>query len=285
MNKQKIMISIPAYNEEKTIAKVIHEIKLIMSETNYEFIIHVLDDGSIDKTVETAIKAGAIVHSNKRNRGLAFTFKEEMRYFLKSSADVFVHTDADGQYKAKYIPELIEKLNTGYDLILGSRFKGEIEHMPLPKKLGNIAFAKVFTKLTKVNLTDTTTGFRCFNRTVAQEIKYINTFTYTQEQILKSARYGFKIVEIPISSRKTRDSRLFNSSFQYAIRAWINILRIYRDYDPLKFFGSIGLSLIIISLGVFLYDSIVLIIKGFSYIDNLIPSLLLISLIFLSSRS
>jgi glycosyltransferase involved in cell wall biosynthesis len=241
MKKMKVIITIPAYNEEKTLPRVLEEIKEVMQHTDYKYELLVLNDGSKDKTIEVAKQHGAIVVSNKRNRGLAETFRHEMKICLERKADIIIHTDADGQYHSKHIPELIKKVEEGNDLVLGSRFKGKIESMPILKKLGNLAFSKVLSSLTKVKITDSTTGFRGFTAEIAKEINYINTFTYTQEQIIKAAKQGFKIIEIPIIARRTRESRLFKSPLQYAIKAWINIFRIYRDYDPLKFFGKIGL--------------------------------------------
>ena len=84
-----------------------------------------------------------MVISNRRNRGLAETFRAEMRECLRLGADIIVHTDADGQYHSKHIPELIQKVELGYDLVLGSRFRGKIEEMPFLKRLGNAAFAEV----------------------------------------------------------------------------------------------------------------------------------------------
>src|SRR3989338_4914534 len=173
-----------------------------------------------------------------------------MNECLKRGADIIIHTDADGQYHSRHIPELIEAVKLGYDLVLGSRFQGRIKHMHWLKKLGNMAFSYVLSSLTKVKLTDTTTGFRGFTAEIAREINYINSFTYTQEQIIKAAKLGFKITEIPIITRRTRESRLFKNPFQYAIKAWINIFRIYRDYQPLKFFGRIGLFFLSIGVGI-----------------------------------
>lgn len=238
--KSKIIITIPAYNEEKSVSWVIKEIKGVMNKTNYDYNILVVNDGSKDKTEELARKAGAVVISHYSNKGLAETFRTEMKECIKLGADIIVHTDADGQYLAEDIPKLIKKIEEGYDLVLGSRFIGRIKHMPLLKRLGNKAFAMVFRHLTKTRLTDTTTGFRAFNRNVAEEIEYINQFTYTQEQIIKASKQGFRITEIPISTRETRPSRLFSNPFEYAVKAWINIFRIYRDYNPLKFFGITG---------------------------------------------
>ncbi|PIN73357.1 glycosyl transferase family 2 [Candidatus Woesearchaeota archaeon CG10_big_fil_rev_8_21_14_0_10_45_16] len=237
----KVIITIPAYNEEKTLPRVLEEIRRVMDNTRYNYEILIVNDGSKDKTVEVAQACGATVVS-KKHSGLAETFKLEMKECLARKADIIVHTDADGQYHPKHIPEMIEKVQRGFDLVLGSRFRGKIESMPLLKRLGNIAFSRVLSSLTRTRITDSTTGFRAFTAEVARDIQYINTFTYTQEQIIKAAKQGFRIGEVPIIARKTRESRLFKNPLQYAIKAWINIFRIYRDYEPLKFFGKIGLA-------------------------------------------
>ena len=238
----KVVISIPAYNEEATIRHVIKEINKVMSQTSYNYKIQVVDDGSKDKTAKIAKEEGVIVHSTPRNIGLAETFQLELKLCIKLGADIIVHTDADGQYSPEYIPKLIKKVEEGNDLVLGSRFSGKIKGMPLTKRMGNKMFSRAISSLTRQKITDSTTGFRAFTREVASNIEFINTFTYTQEQIIKAAKQKFKIAEVPVETRPTRDSRLFSNPLEYAVKAWINILRIYRDYDPLKFFGTFGLS-------------------------------------------
>ncbi len=235
----KVVISLPAYNEERTLGKVLQEIKEAMKSFLYSYEILVLNDGSRDKTAEVAKREGAIVVSHPRNRGLAETFKREMEECLKLKAEIIVHTDADGQYPARYIPLLIKEVEDGYDLVLGSRFEKGRYSGSLMKKLGNIAFAKVFSNLLKTKITDTTTGFRAFTAEVAK-LPLINSFTYTQEQLLRAGKAKMRMAEVPILTRETRPSRLFNNSFSYAFKAWMNILRIYRDFEPLKFFGSLG---------------------------------------------
>ena len=255
----KVVVTIPAYNEEKTVGSIIREIKEVMDKTSYNYQILVLDDGSWDKTVDVAKKNSAIVVSNKRNLGLAETFKQEMKECLKLKADIIVHTDADGQYPSYYIPEMIEKVEHGYDLVLGSRFgKGSYGGSSIMKKLGNRAFARVFSNLLKTKITDTTTGFRAFSKEVA-ELPLINTFTYTQEQLIRAGKSKMKIGEIPIKTNKTRPSKLFRNPFDYAVKAWINIFRIYRDFEPLKFFGRIGLLFILAGflLGLFILYKII----------------------------
>ena len=242
----KVVITIPAYNEEANLERVIREIKAIMDTTHYSYTILVVDDGSTDKTAQIAKQNKVLIISNKRNLGLAETFKKEMEECLKLKANIIVHTDADGQYPSKYIPTLIQKIEQGYDLVLGARFgKGDYSGS-LINEIGNIIFAKVLSSLVGTKFTDTTTGFRAFTSEVAK-LPLINSFTYTQEQLIRAGKAKMSITEIPIKTRRTRESRLFKNPLDYALKAWINIFRIYRDYQPIKFFGVIGA--IFISIG------------------------------------
>ena len=260
---KKIIITIPAYNEEETLGSVLEDIKKTMSAAKYHYTQLVVDDGSADNTANIAKKAGATVVSHKRNMGLAETFKTEMSACLKMGADIIVHTDADGQYPSHYIPEMIKKIEQGNDLVLGSRFGKGNYSGSFAKKWGNRAFARAISKITKVKFTDTTTGFRAFTKEVA-ELPLINSFTYTQEQLIRAAKAGMNIAEIPIDTKKTRESRLFSSPFNYAFKAWLNIFRIQRDFNPLKFFGAIGGIFILLGilLGTYIVASVL--VTGFA---------------------
>ena len=275
-NQMNIVITIPAYNEEKTLPPVLKESKKVMKEHNLKYKLLVLNDGSKDKTAEVARAHGAKVVSNQTNQGLAVTFRREMEECLKLKADIIVHTDADGQYPSQYIPQLIKKIQEGNDLVLGSRFWHDNYSGSLAKKYGNMAFAKVFSSLLKAKLTDTTTGFRAFTKDVAK-LPLINSFTYTQEQLIRAGKAGLKVAEIPITTRKTRKSRLFKNPFDYAWKAWINILRIYRDFAPLKFFGYTGGALLTLGaiMGFYIAGEIILTGKT-SGIPRVILSALLI---------
>jgi glycosyltransferase involved in cell wall biosynthesis len=243
----KVIITIPCFNEEKTIGKVIDEINKVMGILSYDYQIIVVNDGSNDQTGKIAQKHGAIVINNKRNLGLAETFKREMEECIKLGAEIIVHTDADGQYPAEYIPQLIKGIEDGHDLVLGSRFKEGAYSGSFVKRIGNIVFALVFSKILNAKITDTTTGFRAFTTEVAN-LPLINDFTYTQEQLIRAAKRKLNVGEIFIKTRKTRESKLFSSPFHYAIKAWINIFRIYRDFAPIKFFGFFGGILLSIGL-------------------------------------
>lgn len=236
-----IVVTIPAYNEEQTLGPVLDAITHVLRQTSYSWQLLVVDDGSVDRTAAVAQAHGAHVVAHPRNLGLAAAFQTELATCLSLGADILVHTDADGQYDPAAIPLLIRAIEDGADLALGSRFLRKAPAMPVMNRLGNQAFSLVFSHLLNQKITDTTTGFRAFTATVAREVAITNSFTYTQEQLLRAAKQKFRIVEVPVRTRKTRPSRLFKNPFSYAVKAWINILRIYRDYDPLRFFGSAGL--------------------------------------------
>ncbi len=273
----KVLISIPAYNEENDIERVIKEIKEVM-DNKYNYSIQVIDDGSTDKTVEVAKKLGAKVYTHPRNLGLAEAFKTELQKFLESKADIMVHIDADGQYPAEYIPQLIEKIKSGNDLVIGSRVIKERKDLSRIKKWGNKAFSRVVSKIIRFKITDAQSGFRAFTKNVAR-IKIRSAHTYTQEQIIRVARNKFKITEVPVRTRPTRRSKLLKNPFEYAIKSWINLFRIYRDYEPLKFFGLIGLSFLIVGFifGIYLLARF-LIVGNIGHLPLAILTMLLVTI-------
>ena len=247
----KVVVTLPAYNEEKTIGKILKSIMEVMDKTSYSYQILVVDDGSSDNTADNVRRTGAIAYSHPKNYGLAETFKTEISKALDLKADVIVHIDADFQYQPAEIPKLLEQIRKGFDLVLGSRFKGKIEKMPLIKRIGNIAFSKVVSQIVGMPISDAQTDFRAFTKRVAEKIEITSNHTYTQEQIIRAVKAKFKIKEVPVYfARREGKSRLITNTFGYAIRAWINIVRTYRDYEPLKFFGIIGT--IIFSIGLIL---------------------------------
>lgn len=276
----RVVVTIPAYNEEKTIDKVITDIKEVMNENKYDYKILVVDDGSRDKTKEIATNKGAMVFSHPISYGLAETFRTEMKKALELNPDIIVHIDADGQYIASDIPKLINPIiDKKADVVLGSRFRGKIESMPLIKRLGNKLFSKVISNITKTKISDGQTGLRAFTKEVAS-IKIKSEQTYTQEQIIKVIKNKLRLFEVPIYFAKRKDkSRLMKNPFDYAIKAWIDILRIYRDYEPLKFFGLFGGLFFIIGflLGLFILYSVIT--KGYvGALPRVLLSVLFISI-------
>ena len=239
----KIIVTIPAYNEENTLPQLIKRIHNSL-KNKYQYKILVLDDGSRDETAKAAKSQGAVVLSHPRNLGLAEAFRSEIAKSIELGADIIVHIDADMQYQPEEIPKLIEEVRKGNDLVLGSRFMGKIEYMPFINMFGNMAFSRVISQITGIKITDGQTGFRAFTKEFAKSIVIKSDHTYTQEQIIRAAKSKFRIKEVPVYFARRKDkSRLIKNPFSYALKAWINILRIYRDHEPLRFFGILGTSI------------------------------------------
>jgi glycosyltransferase involved in cell wall biosynthesis len=246
-----IIITIPAYNEGKTIGQVISDVHRVMKGKKYKVL--VVDDGSKDDTAEVAKRNKAIVVSHPHNMGLARTFKTEMQKCIELRADQIVHIDSDGQYKAEDIPKLLDGLKEA-DLVLGSRFMGYIESMPWIKRIGNKAFSKVVSHITREKITDAQTGFRAFTRKVAEKLEIRGTYTYTQEQIIDAIEKGFRVKEVPICFCKRKGpSHLIKNPLNYAGKAMLGIIRTYRDYEPMKFFGGFGGGFLMLGLVLGMY--------------------------------
>lgn len=243
-DKYKIAI-IPAYNEQDTIEKVIHQTQKFVDK------IIVINDGSTDSTKKVAENAGAKVVDNIVNRGLGETMKRGYKEALAEGADVIVQLDADGQYLAKEIPLLIQPiLCNEADLVLGSRLENIQYEMPALKKFGNKSFSLVLRMLTGKDVKDGQTGFRAMRREVLETAMPENKYTYTQEMIIRSAEEGWRIKSVPITfvERESGKSRLISHPLSYAMRSWLIIIRTMRDYHPLAFFGIPGLLLILTGL-------------------------------------
>ena len=237
----KLIITIPAYNEEKTLGSVIKEIpKKIKGISKVEIL--VIDDGSTDRTAAIAKKLGTVVIKNKENIGLAKTFKKGLEAALEKGADIIVNTDADFQYNQKQIPLLLRPiLEEKADLVLGSRFKGNIEYMPFKKRFGNRLASWAVRRVSGLPISDAQTGFRAFTREAAARMNIQSNYTYTQETILQAAFKGLVVKEVPVDFRKREDkSRLISNVFSYAKKAGLTMLKGYLNYKPLKVFAGLG---------------------------------------------
>ncbi|MFW9997795.1 MAG: glycosyltransferase family 2 protein [Candidatus Odinarchaeota archaeon] len=246
--KKGIIIVIPAFNEAETIDKVIKEVQ------DYGDRIIVIDDGSTDGTAEIARNLGAEMIIHNRNLGLGQTMKDGINKAVEYNPDIIITIDADGQYEASEIPNLVYLIREkNSDLALGSRFKGKIEEMPLGKKIGNRLMSRAISFILGQRITDGQTGFRAIRGTLARELNLRGEYTYTQEMIIQAKMKKFEIVETPVvfNRRIAGKSRLITSAPDYALKAWLTIFRTYRDYNPIIFFGAVGSVFFIIGLFAF----------------------------------
>ncbi len=227
----KIIVIIPAYNEQETIASVVDQVK------QYTKKIIVIDDGSTDNTAANADASGAQVISNTTNRGLGITVRIGYEAALKSDAEIIVQVDADGQYTIEDIPALIKPISENRaDMVLASRIKGGIEEMPLKKRIGNGVGTLLTRLVSGCPVSDSQTGFRAMRRELLEEVLPTGGYTYVQEMIIRASKEGWRISEVPSFFKKRRhgQSRLISSIAVYAVKAIAIIFRTMLEYHPLS---------------------------------------------------
>ncbi|MBV9067614.1 MAG: glycosyltransferase family 2 protein [Acidobacteria bacterium] len=255
----KLIIQIPAFNEEATIAQTLRDIpKKIDGITAIETV--VIDDGSSDNTADAARKAGAThVVQLKTHRGLASAFLAGINAALRLGADIIVNTDADNQYAGADIPKLIAPIVRGSaDVVIGDREVSKSPHMSGFKRLLQRLGSRTVGLASGIRVGDVTSGFRAFSRDAAMQINVFNPFTYTLETIIQAGNRNLGVQSVPVrTNAPTRPSRLYRGLGTYMRKSVATIFRIYTIYKPLKTFFAIGSILMLAgaSLGIrFLWD-------------------------------
>ncbi len=185
----------PAYNEEKTIAKVIEKTK------DYVDKLIVVDDCSNDRTRFIAQNLGTIVISHKNNIGLGGAIRTGIKKALeisKNDSDIIITIDADGQHNPKEIPKFLHKINEGYDFVLGNR---NLSKYPFIKKFGNSFLNFTTNFLSGTNLKDTEGGFRAFTRKALKKIKLRSErYEIAVEIVYEIGRNNIRSANVDISS-------------------------------------------------------------------------------------
>jgi glycosyltransferase involved in cell wall biosynthesis len=248
----KLIIYMPAYNEEEKIQTVMKQLPQSLEHIDkIQYL--VIDDGSEDQTRELALEVGALVISHKQNRGVGGAFHSAVNYALENGADILVGIDADGQFDADEIPMLIGPIvNDQADMVMGSRFStGRPKNMPKVKYWGNKQVAKILNYVGDEKFEDVSCGFRAYSRDALLRLNLFGVFTFTHETILSLLYQGQRILEMPVSVKYFPDriSRVAGSILSYAFRTSTIIFRVMLDYRPMRVFGSFGSILILIGTG------------------------------------
>ena len=242
----KLVVLIPAYNEETSIEKTILQVPRTIPGCDSVEVL-VIDDGSTDKTVDMALNGGANkIVSHKTNMGVGAAFMTGIRNAISMEADIVVTIDGDMQLNPKEIPSLINPImNNQFDVVIGNRFKNNIpEGYPKTKLFGNKVFAKIVSWSTGQKFSDTQSGFRAYSKDALLNISVINEFTYTQEVLIDLKFKGFRIGEIPTPMLHYRnDSKVVKSIFGYTWRACSIITKSLMYHRPIMAFGLFGLFL------------------------------------------
>jgi glycosyltransferase involved in cell wall biosynthesis len=231
----KLVIQLPAWNEEGTLAATIAELPDNVDGFD-DVEILVVDDGSSDRTREIATAAGVAVLSLPTHRGLARAFTAGLEAALARGADVIVNTDADGQYDPSAIRALTAPILSGRaEMVLGDRGVASLVHFSTAKRLLQRLGALVVRLLSGVPVYDATTGFRAFSRRAAARLNCFTTFTYTLETLIQAGQAGLTVVSVPVSTRSsTRPSRLFRSNVAYVTISLATLARLVFLYRPLR---------------------------------------------------
>ncbi len=254
----KLVIQIPCYNEEKTLPESIADLPSeIDGFDEIEYLI--INDGSSDRTVEVARECGVhhVVHFSG-NRGLARGFMAGLDACLRVGADVIVNTDADNQYDAAFIPDLVRPIvERRADIVIGDRQVDSVVSFSSTKKRLQRFGSWVVRQASASEVPDATSGFRALSREAALSLFVTSEFTYTLETIIQAGAARLKIDAVPIKTHApTRKSRLFSSMGGYIKRSAGTIVRIYTMYNPLRSFfraAMLFLTLGLVAAGRFLY--------------------------------
>lgn len=235
-----VVVGIPAFNEERLIAKVILEVKKHVDN------VIVCDDGSTDYTGIIAEQMGAEVIFHSKNMGYGAAMRSLFKKAKELDADVLVTLDGDGQHFPEDIPNLIFPiLNGTADIVLGSRFSQSEKNGEIPRwRSWGIQLISQFThRVCKQKINDTQCGFRAFGRDAISQLQFLeNGMGASVELLLNAKKIGLIIVEVPA---RCKYEGLERTSTKHPVRHGISILlcifRLVVEDRPLIFLGGFGL--------------------------------------------
>ncbi|MEC0373140.1 glycosyltransferase family 2 protein [Paenibacillus chibensis] len=220
----KVLVIIPAYNEELSIQHVIREIKSHMSSVD----ILVINDGSTDNTEAVVKEEGTKVLSMPFNVGIGGTMQTGYIYARDNGYDVAVQMDADGQHAAADLPKLLSRVEEN-DLVIGSRFLEQTSYRaPLMRKVGIRFFSLLVSLVTKQRFTDTTSGFRAAGRKVIELYADYYPMDYPEvESIVYLTNRKCKLVEVKAEMRQREAGKSSITPFKsayYMIKVTLSVL-------------------------------------------------------------
>ncbi len=240
---EKLIIQIPCLNEAEALPVTLDDLpRRVDGFRRVEWLI--VDDGSTDDTVAVARRHGVDhVVSMGHNQGLARAFMAGIEACLKLRADVIINTDADNQYSAQSIPDLVRPILTGEAMmVVGVRPISTIEHFSPAKKALQKLGSWVVRLASGTTVDDAPSGFRAFHRDAALQLNVFSSYTYTIETLIQAGRKNLPVATVPIKvNGYLRPSRLMSSIPSYILRSILTIIRIFVIYKPLRFFGFLAL--------------------------------------------
>ncbi|MCG8349419.1 MAG: glycosyltransferase family 2 protein [Chloroflexales bacterium] len=241
-----VTVVLPAFNEGHGIGHVLEVIRT--SLPNAELL--VVDDASSDDTVERVQAAGARVVRHPLNKGNGAAVKTGIRH---ASGDVILLMDADGQMDPAYIPAILGKLATGYDMVVGARTP-ETQGDSLARRLGNRALDALGSYLVEAPVRDLTSGYRAMRREVIMEFLPIlpNRYSYPTTSTLALIKGGYSVGFVPIKGKRRQGGRSGQKLLRNGVRFGLIILRMISLFAPLRVYFPVALLMQALALISFL---------------------------------
>lgn len=223
----KTLCIIPAYNEEENLGEIIERIK---EQGDCVDKIVVIDDDSEDGTVEVAKGKDVDVVSHLVNRGPGCALQTAFDLAIIEDFDCVVQIDADGQHDPEYIPELIQRIEDGYDMVIGSRYLNKsYEDYSLIRRSGIKFFSKLINSISGEEITDITSGYRAWNVEMLGGLGKIRERHWAVEHTLEVAKKGYRIGEISVEmpQREEGESQFDPKTFiKYPFKMLKNIIKV-----------------------------------------------------------
>jgi glycosyltransferase involved in cell wall biosynthesis len=238
-----VVVGIPAFNEEKTIARVVLEAQKCAD------IVVVCDDGSKDMTGEIAARLGAVVIRHKCNSGYGAALQSLLKRARELKADVLVTLDSDGQHNPAEIPRLVKPIEDGdAEVVLGSRFKDEngTADMPFYRQLGVKVITKIANGSGKSSVSDAQSGFRAYSKNALERLSSIseNGMGASIELLREIEKNSLKVCEVPITCKYADGLGLKTSTenpVTHGIGLIMSIIKLVVEDRPLTFLGIPGI--------------------------------------------
>ena len=237
----KISVVMPAKNESGAVGLTISKI----NELNLVDEVIVVNDGSSDNTQEVAEQAGAKVMTHPYSKGNGAAIKTGAR---AASGDVIVFMDADGQHDPRDISSLLEKIEQGYDLVVGARQKGS--QASVGRGIANSLYNNLASYMTEHTVEDLTSGFRAVKVDKFREFLYLlpNGFSYPTTSTMAFFRAGYSVTYVPIHAAK-RIGKSHIQPMKDGVRFFLIIFKIATLFSPLKMFLPIAVILFLMATG------------------------------------
>ncbi len=245
MQKFKVSVILPTYNEAETIGDIVLKIKDLYPD----FEIIVINDGSTDKTAEAAKNAGADVYSHPYNIGNGAAIKSGIRV---ASGDILVFMDGDGQHDPSDIAGFL-KYMPDYDMVVGARsIKGQAS---VGRALGNKVYNWLASYVAKFHVQDLTSGFRAVKSKIAKSFLYLipNTYSYPTTLTLSVLRSGWSLKYVPIKIRSRSAGESNIKILKDGVRFFMIITKICTLYSPLRIFLPVSFVLFVLGLSNYIH--------------------------------